>query len=522
MKFESILDKVENPRRDEAYPAFLADLNLYRIIDRISLYWEENVSSMYSYLPANAACEDYRREVFADIRRCGLYDKLCALTEKMKERDEAIRQKEKVTEKLQKAIWHVREADCYCGAFRQLARELEQTPLQSEGMQAFAAYLREYTAGEAFGRIAGQAAGILEEMGAFHLTIIYENDRIVVTQEETQGDYDAFLETCFPGQGRRMKSPFEASCELSELEQELLKSFRRKNPEFFEKAERFYRDYQIYASDTLIRFASEIRYYLSFYRFEQKMQEKGYVFAAPIVCREETEARGLYDLALACVEGAKPDTVVSNDMAYLPGESFFVLTGPNQGGKTTFARSLGQLVYFTKMGLDVPAASVRVQRFSALMTHFSVEESVETGRGRLKEELTRLAPMMDTACGVQTGAFVILNELFTTAANYDACVMGKRVLEHFIKLDCRGIYVTHLRELAQAHPRVASLRAMLDGQGRHTFQIARSEAQDSACAAALAEKHGLTYERLKERCERRTAGAEAGAAGCAGKERETL
>lgn len=503
MKFESILDKTENPRRDEAYPAFLLDLNLYQIIDRISLYWGENIAPMYCYLPANTECEEYRREVFADLGRGGLYEKLCAFTEKMKERDAAVRQKEKVTEKLQKAIWHVREADCYCGAFKGLARELEQASPGSEGLQNFAAYLRACTAEADFVSMAEQAAGILKEMEAFRLTLTYENDRIMVTQEETPGDYDAFLEACFPGQGRRMKSPFEADGELTELERELLKSFRRKNPGFFDRVERFYRDYQIYASDTLIRFASEIKYYLSFYRFERKMQEKGYVFSAPVVCGEETEAQGLYDLALACAEGARREAIVSNDIVYRPGESFFVLTGPNQGGKTTFARSLGQLVYFTKMGLDVPAASARVQRFSALMTHFSVEESVETGRGRLKEELTRLAPMMDTVHGVQTGAFVVLNELFTTAASYDACIMGKRVLEHFIELDCRGIYVTHLRELTQAHSRVVSLRAMLDEQGRHTFKIARSQAEDSAHAAALAEKHGLTYERLKARCEGR-------------------
>ena len=40
------------------------------------------------------------------------------------------------------------------------------------------------------------------------------------------------------------------------------------------------------------------------------------------------------------------------------GERFFVLTGPNQGGKTTFARSLGQLVYFTRIGLDLYEAVV--------------------------------------------------------------------------------------------------------------------------------------------------------------------
>lgn len=183
-------------------------------------------------------------------------------------------------------------------------------------------------------------------------------------------------------------------------------------------------------------------------------------------------AHGLYDLALACA-GHK---VVSNEMEFGWEERFYVLTGPNQGGKTTYARSLGQLVYFAKMGLDVPAVSAGVYRFTDILTHFSVEESIETGRGKLKEELTRLAPMMAFQSGGNTRhengcseslygenfrgerthgenvccegfggenssgrpgkAFVIMNELFTTAANYDACIMGERVLKHFLTRDC--------------------------------------------------------------------------------------
>ena len=172
------------------------------------------------------------------------------------------------------------------------------------------------------------------------------------------------------------------------------------------------------------------------------------------------------------------------------------MTGPNQGGKTTFARSLGQLVYFTKMGLDVPAASAKVPYFPDIQSHFSVEESAETGYGKLKEELTRLSPMMYEN---KRGTFVVVNELFTTAASYDALIMGKRVLKHFVELDCMGIYVTHLKELADEQEGVVSLRAMLDENRMQTFEIRRGEAEDTPCAEDLVNKHQLTYTQLKER-----------------------
>ena len=97
------------------------------------------------------------------------------------------------------------------------------------------------------------------------------------------------------------------------------------------------------------------------------------------------------------------------------------------------------------------------------------------------------------------GSFVIINELFTTAASYDAGIMGKKVLRHFIGLGCMGIYVTHLKELADEENGVVSLRAMLDERRVQTFKIRRGEAEDTPCAENVVNKYRLTYEQLKER-----------------------
>ena len=140
--------------------------------------------------------------------------------------------------------------------------------------------------------------------------------------------------------------------------------------------------------------------------------------------------------------------------------------------------------------------AANVHYFNKILTHFTVEESVETGRGKLQEELVRLKPMMH---GEGTKDFVIINELFTTAANYDAIIMGQRVLQHFIGQNCKGIYVTHLKELTQAHESVVSMRAMLDEQGKQNHKIVRKEAEDIACAINQVNKYRLKYEQLKER-----------------------
>lgn len=500
MEFTSVLDPEENLDRNQPKAAFFQDLNLNRIIEQICQDWEEDVSSFYYYFPVNKAVEDYRRAVFADVGQEGVYSALCAFVERMRARQAALEQKKKVCfglAQLQKIIWHITEVGHYCDALVILDKELSGFSLRSGGMLGFQKYLKEYLADGEFQKMMKTMYDIQEGLDAIRLILTYENGRVTVSAGTAQGEYDSFLKNCFPEISRQLGSPFGVSADLSDLETEIMKLVQKQRPELFQAAADFAKKYREYARETFLRFASEIKFYLSFYCFEKKMRESGFGFSTPDVAEnEEMYARGLYDLALACVNMLEQKTTVPNDMEYREGERFFVLTGPNQGGKTTFARSLGQLVYFAKMGLDVPATAANVHYFSRILTHFSVEESVETGRGKLKEELVRLSPMMQD---FSRNAFVVINELFTTAANYDACIMGKRVLEHFTARQCSGIYVTHLKELAEEDGGIVSLRAMLDESGKQNFRIERNAAVESANAINQVNKHRLTYEQLKER-----------------------
>ncbi|MBR6150854.1 MAG: hypothetical protein IKQ25_06185 [Lachnospiraceae bacterium] len=487
----------ENPRRGTAErPVFFQDLNLDQIMDQVTEDWGQEVRAYFYAFPESQAEEAYRRAIYSDVKKEEIYRALMEFTMGMRIRKQYLERRERVQEELQKQVWYLRETQSYIAALESLKESLKKAGPVSEGMKALLDWVSGEIQKKEFQAFRAEVLSLWQELSGFRVLLTYEKERFTIAEGKGTGKYDQFLSECFPSHEKIFKSPFLGTEDFSNLEEELVKLFRKKHKDFFERLNAFYQRKYAYLPEGAMELLTEMGYYLSFAKFQRKMQENDFLFCTPRVSGDVLSAKGLYDLALALTNLEKGQTVISNDAYLAADESFFVLTGPNQGGKTTYARSLGQLIYFTKMGLDAPAEAAEVPYYQNLWTHFSVEESAETGRGKLMDELVRLKPMMQKGQG---NCFIVINELFTTAANFDANVMGKRVLEYFIGEHWKGIYVTHLSELAKEGDGIVSLRAGVDANQVQTYEIRRSEAKELAGANRQVEKYRLTYEQLKER-----------------------
>lgn len=497
MGFISILNPEVKPETEVFTPSFFVDLNLDQIVKHIQGMIEQPVEKLYYRLPDSREGEAYRKEVYGDVKKPEVYETLLRFLDMQENWKAAKEVKAKVERAEQAWVWHIQEVSRYCNLLEMLYEGLSGQELTSAGVKSFYEYLAQVVGSDDFLEMKQMASELFAHIEGLQVRLEVTGDQIYVSRRQVERTYQKFLQTHFGESGVTMKSPFVGREDLTSLESEILSQVARAEKPFFSRAKGFYEKYKDYEDPLLILFGQEIGYYLSYHMFQRYMEGKGFVFVTPTIDKtKDMGALGLYDLALALANQNLGKEVVSNDFLYAEGESFLVVTGPNQGGKTTFARSLGQLVYLTKMGFDVPATAANVHEFSTILTHFSVEESVETGKGKLMEELVRLKPMMEAHV---TNAFVVINELFTTAANYDACIMGKKVLEHFIGSDCKGIYVTHLKELTTVHQGVVSMRAMTDEERVQNFKICRSEADDSVCALNQVNKYKLTYEQLQAR-----------------------
>ena len=495
----SILSRIAASFEDAESEAYHQDLNLLQLIEKMAAKWGKDIRKYFYVMPTDRQVQEFRRAVYRDVKKEAVYQALLSYRSGLEGVFDIRREKENVSDPMQRAVWRVREEGAYWNLYEELAKNLAEAGTESEGMREFLSILQGILQSDEYLKAKEQTDGILKEIKGIRFLLTYDRDRISVSLGEVggAGAYEEWLERATGGERMQMKNPFFAEVPVTELERACLDVLEKKKPEFFKALSKVADWDEEYTKPVLRRFEKEILYYLAYATFQRDMEKAGFVFATPDTTEgKRMEAKGLYDLALAAASLSTGRKVIANEFYFGEGERFFVLTGPNQGGKTTFARSLGQLIYFCKMGLDVPAASASVPFFPGIQTHFSVEESVQTGRGKLMEELVRLAPMMKDR---RNGSFVVINELFTTAANYDAQIMGKRVLKHFNELGCMGIYVTHLKELTDACDGVVSLKAMLDEHGIQTFEIRRGEAEDIASAANQMNKYRLNYEQLKER-----------------------
>jgi len=181
----------------------------------------------------------------------------------------------------------------------------------------------------------------------------------------------------------------------------------------------------------------------------------------------------LYDVSLALTVKRK---VVGNDVN-ADHKDLAIITGANEGGKSTFLRSIGLSQLMMQCGMFVPAESFRANVCDALFTHFKREEDATMESGKLDEELGRMSEIVDH---LRPNSLVLFNESFAATNEREGSEIARQITSALLEKRIKVFFVTHLYELARGfyHKRMTNaiyLRAERQADGTRTFRLTEGE-----------------------------------------------
>lgn len=252
-----------------------------------------------------------------------------------------------------------------------------------------------------------------------------------------------------------------------------------------------------------IKLLEDIRFLTAGCRFILDMRKLGFEMCKPAIAPPDMQCcdlEGVYNPALAMKEVEK--SVVSNSFTFDENGRFYLVTGPNHGGKSIFAYSIGMAQALCQLGLYVPATSARISPVTGIFTHFPVSDEDNYGKGRLESECARLGKILEQ---LEAEDMLLMDESFSSTSMMEAGYIAQEVLKRIGCIGCRGIYVTHIHELTQKlkeynefpgnRGKIDNLVATMENkeEGIRSYRVKRVTPDGLSYAKDIAARYGLLF-----------------------------
>ena len=392
----------------------------------------------------------------------------------------------------------------YRRTLERFGSDLESANLQSAGLQSARRYLAEYLSSEACATLWREAEDVKLALSQVRWCMLIKNGTIKVQRYEGESDYTREIVASFERfqQGAvnsyLKKIPDETCAE--HVEEGVLGLVAKLFPETFSMLDTFVRKHRSFLDETIVGFSKDLQFYISYLEYIAPLKGAGLPFCYPEVTAETKNIHSTdgFDIALAAKMTPQGVAIVRNDFYLAEGERVIIVSGPNQGGKTTFARAFGQMHFLACLGCPVPGKEARLFLFDNMFTHFEREECVESPNGKLQSELIRMHDILERATG---DSILIINEFLASTSLKDGVFIGKSLMDIILRMGVICVWVTFLDELASGNDAVVSMVSTVvpEDPALRTFKIVRKPADGLAYAMAIAEKYGLTYKSIRGR-----------------------
>lgn len=526
------------------------DLGLDSVVRSLSTgpFGRSKAQDILLSLTTDPAVIRYRQEIVADLwQNLTLTQQLEELLPEISALDSYRSAVDRDRSTLQDVTWRLGELEEFVNVVSGLTAAFQQTAgeLQSAGLQELRRLVTETAADETYQQMAQALPEMLKTMRAKKSVTIGVNlDRrlrpkaaTLISVNDQEFAKSGFVERLFglntslegigplhtvPEIDRQSTQGGEwANREVNPLLVPLFKDLARILDSIAQPIADALRAFVSVRTSFLAALSGDIAFYLAAVRLMERLQARGLPIARPEIVPAdqrifELEQAYNLNLALHLVGHDNLQTVlIQNDVPMNDSGRVFILTGPNQGGKTTYTQMVGLIQILAQAGLWVPAAAARVSPVDNIYTHFPIEEKLEKATGRFGDEAQRFHEIFARAT---SQSLILLNESLASTSPGESLYIAQDLVRMMRRMGVRAIFNTHLHELAdtveelnskeQGDSVVVSLvasriEADADDKLSRSYKIAPGRPLGRSYAREIAAKYGISYQQLEEQLQAR-------------------
>jgi DNA mismatch repair protein MutS len=539
------------------------DLDLERVITAISAAhgYAPRIREIVLNLCADPAVIRYRQDVLVDlVERPALAERLTGVLPDILTLDSFVLGAQSDQSPLHEVVWRVGQLESFVDCVHGLNAAFEDVidDLRAEGLRSLANLVAGIMADDIFQNLVRDLPDLLEKVrGIASVTIGVNLDAQLRPEEATllavnnqrfkgmaspffqmlfgrdavKGEWDGLAPLHSAGTSRSGSSLLS---ERGGADNPLLVPLFRDLADVLKRISRpvaaALKTYARVNTRFLDNLGAELAFYLGAVDVIERMRANGLPMCCPEIRPAEAricEVEGTFNLNLALrligrtrsadrpLNTVANGAMVLNDVWFGDAGRIFVLTGPNQGGKTTYTQAAGLLHVLAQAGLYVPGESARLSPVDNVYTHFPAEERPDTDAGRLGEEAKRLSEIFAKAT---RHSLVLLNESLASTSPGEGLYLARDIVRILRVLGARAIYATHLHELAvdcdelnaetPGDSTIISLVSLAEPGGtngdiQQTYRILPGPPQGRSYAREIAARYGISYEQLEEMLRKR-------------------
>jgi len=317
------------------------------------------------------------------------------------------------------------------------------------------------------------------------------------------------------------ESLYDMSPEETELRRVLFRDLKKVLKHVLKPIQPLVDQYSRLHFQWILSLETDIAFYVGAVKFIQRVRDWGLPMCRPSVLPLEqrtTRLMGNYNLSLAIRMSYKQEggnlgeLIVPNEVSFDDDGRIFILTGPNSGGKTTYAQAIGLTQVLMQAGLFVPCTEAEISPVDGIYPYFNVEENSSLETGRLGVESKRIGDIFRTAT---PSSMILLNESFSSTSPGESFYLMKDITCALKLLGLRAVIATHLHELAES---IDDINAQEDGDSKlismvagikenvehkltasnRSYKVTPGKPQGQSFARDIAHQYGISLEQLTQ------------------------